>query len=347
MILLFDRRVQLLVELADDAESRTQGLRGRISLAPNTGMLFVWDRPQPLTMTMRETDIALDIAFVDSSWRIASIQSVPARSEPLVSGYAQYAIEAPMGFFARNGITAGSTVSVAATPSVHLLTSHYSDAHPARQQEILTTLEQNLANPHIGKVHLFDETNTVGSDARIQRVGPAENAPRVTYRDFFNYANTYLRNEIVIIANTDIFFDDSLATLVEYDLKDRLLCLSRWDEQPGEAPVFFDHPDSQDAWIFRSPIREFECDWPLGVPACDNRLAYEAARVGIRLANPSLSIRARHIHTSRVRNYTPKQKVAGNCRSVPIEGSVKTVGRTPIVVAAGTAAWGPVGFLYK
>jgi hypothetical protein len=309
-------------------------------------MLFAWDRSASRTMTMRETDIPLDIAFVGSDWRITSItNSVPAHAQPLVNGVGQCVIETAPGYFVRNKIAPGAPVSVTGSAPAHLLTSHYVDPHPARQLEIETTLKQNLANPHIARIHLFDETGAVNTDGRIQRVG-ARSPCRVTYQHFFDYANKHLRGEIVIIANTDIWFDDSLARLSEYDLNDTLLCLSRWDERPGDAPTHFARWDSQDAWVFRSPIRKIACDFPLGVPACDNRIAYEAARVGLRLANPSGAIRARHIHVSRVRNYTPKQKLDGGYRAVPIEGA-GAVERTQIIVPAGTMPVAPVGFLYR
>ncbi len=339
-------RVSLRVELADTPDAKTKGLRGRTFIAPNTGMLFVWDAPQPITMTMRDTGISLDIAFV-SDGRITSIaRAIPARTQSLIAGWGQYVIEAPPGYFARNYIALGSLVTVANLPPVNLLTSHYTDKHPARQGEILTTLEQNIANSRIARIHLFDETSSIRCGSRIQRVGPRIGVPRVTYRDFFDYANTYLPGQIAIIANADIFFDDSLAALVEHGLNGTLMCLSRWDEQPGRAPVHFLNPESHDAWVFQAPIRPFSCDWPLGVPGCDSRLAAEAKRAGLRLINPSRSIRARHLHTSNLRNYTPEQRINGEYLGVPIDGA-GTEERTPVVVAAGAITWAPVGFLYK
>jgi uncharacterized membrane protein (UPF0127 family) len=68
-------------------------------------MLFVWDRPGLRSMTMRETAIPLDIAFVDSDWRITRIaQAVPAYTYPLIEGHGQYVVEAPAGFFTAHGI---------------------------------------------------------------------------------------------------------------------------------------------------------------------------------------------------------------------------------------------------
>jgi hypothetical protein len=93
--------------------------------------------------------------------------------------------------------------------------------------------------------------------------------------------------------------------------------LSRWDLQPDGTAVYFDSAHSQDAWIFQPPIREFKCDWPLGIPGCDNRLTWEAARAGIEVLNPSRSIRAHHLHLSGVRNYTERQRLPGPVLPVP------------------------------
>ncbi len=99
----------LQVELADNDATRAQGLRGRTALHPGTGMLFVWNHSVPRAMTMRETSIPLDIAFVDSHGRITSIaRSIPAYTIPLIGGVGQYVIEAPAGTFAR--IRPGSRV---------------------------------------------------------------------------------------------------------------------------------------------------------------------------------------------------------------------------------------------
>jgi hypothetical protein len=70
---------------------------------------------------------------------------------------------------------------------------------------------------------------------------------------------------VLVIANADMYFDHTLRRLEGYDLSGKLLCLSRWDVQSDGTLCFFDHPCSQDAWIFRAPISEFFCDFHLGV----------------------------------------------------------------------------------
>jgi 2-O-methyltransferase len=204
-----------------------------------------------------------------------------------------------------------------------LLTGFYEDADLRRRGEILECVRRNTGNDHIDEIHLFVE-GPLDADGLLAAYPPLAAAKirlipqgrRVTYRRLFDYANERLPGRRVIIANADIYFDHTLARLGAYDLSGKLLCLSRWDAQSDGSARFFDHPASQDAWIFQTPIREFPCDWSLGVPGCDNRLAWEAERAGLALSNPSRSLRACHLHSSGVRRYSEAHRLAGPTRQV-------------------------------
>jgi hypothetical protein len=47
----------------------------------------------------------------------------------------------------------------------------------------------------------------------------------------------------------------------------------------------------------------------MGIPGCDNRIAYELNRAGYRLCNPATKVQSIHYHESDIHNYnheTPK-----------------------------------------
>ena len=60
-----DQAVSVDVEIADDAASRAKGLMEVESLAMNEGMLFMFEKSEPLTFWMKNTLIPLDIIFFD------------------------------------------------------------------------------------------------------------------------------------------------------------------------------------------------------------------------------------------------------------------------------------------
>lgn len=114
-----------------------------------------------------------------------------------------------------------------------------------------------------------------------------------------------------MITNSDIEYDGTLFALENVDLTDRFLCLSR---EGGKGS--FRAEVSQDTWIWKSPIRDFKCDWTLGIAGGDNKVAYEAAQVGYEVLNPCLSVYTYHRHTSKVRHWTIANRLRGGYLSV-------------------------------
>jgi FkbM family methyltransferase len=195
------------------------------------------------------------------------------------------------------------------------LVGFYREPDATRAGELLECLRRNCDNARIDAVHVFleDGAQPELAHAKLRFV---QLGRRLLYKDLFDYANGELKGRRVIIANSDIYFDHSLAWLDEYDLSGKLLCLSRWDVRADGTSHLFEFASSQDAWMFTAPIRPFACDWHLGKPGCENRLAYEAAAAGLQLANPSRSVHAHHLHLSRVINYRPSDRIPGPGRSI-------------------------------
>lgn len=67
------------VEIADTESKRVDGLSRVKSLKDDEGMLFIFDRLSTTYFTIKDTDIDLDIIFIDESGTVLSVNSVEAR----------------------------------------------------------------------------------------------------------------------------------------------------------------------------------------------------------------------------------------------------------------------------
>jgi uncharacterized membrane protein (UPF0127 family) len=101
-----------VVEVAASPEERATGLMHRFSLAPDHGMLFVFERAEPLSFWMKNTYIPLSIAFIDANGRILNIEDMAPQTETThwSRGLGLYALEMRKGWFAERGIRAGDRV---------------------------------------------------------------------------------------------------------------------------------------------------------------------------------------------------------------------------------------------
>jgi uncharacterized protein len=101
------------VEVAETPAQMEQGLMFRPSLAPDAGMLFIYNQPTVATMWMRNTLIPLDMLFVDAQGRIVNIheRAVPQSLDIIAAGAPVRAvIELNGGTAARLGIRPGDRV---------------------------------------------------------------------------------------------------------------------------------------------------------------------------------------------------------------------------------------------
>ncbi len=105
-------RHKLKAEVAADPASRTIGLMNRFSLAPDSGMLFVFPESQPLAFWMKNTYVPLSIAFLDDKGVILNIEDMKPQDERTTPsrGVARYALEMKQGWFRERGIQAGQRV---------------------------------------------------------------------------------------------------------------------------------------------------------------------------------------------------------------------------------------------
>jgi uncharacterized membrane protein (UPF0127 family) len=103
---------RLDLELARTPEEHQVGLMFRESMAPDSGMLFVYDRPATEGYWMHNTYIPLSIAWIAQDGTIVDIQDMEPLTDDVhwpASAY-WYALEANQGWFFEHGVGVGQQV---------------------------------------------------------------------------------------------------------------------------------------------------------------------------------------------------------------------------------------------
>ena len=118
--LKFKSGPRLKVEVAKTFAERNKGLMYRTSLDKNKGMLFVFENPQRLSFWMKNTYIALSLAYFDKNKILKEIhqlkpQSMMERTQDLRSYpsrcLCQYVLEVNQGWFKKNNVKVGDKFS--------------------------------------------------------------------------------------------------------------------------------------------------------------------------------------------------------------------------------------------
>ena len=194
--------------------------------------------------------------------------------------------------------------------NIHLYTIFYNEKDSLRKQELIRCVLLNAKNPFVGALTVLNEGDALAAFAP-GKIWDVHINKRPTYRVFFDLINKKTQpDDINIIANTDIYFDENIEVLKYIDLTNTCLALSRWDINGNGKPILYNHNDSQDVWIFKGEIKEVKGDFPLGVPRCDNRILNELINAGYKVTNPAYSIKAYHLHMGYRVEYTENDNKA-------------------------------------
>ena len=211
-----------------------------------------------------------------------------------------------------------------------ILTEYFRSDHPGRRKEIIKSIEVNARIPQTKRIVLFMDAETEFPEG-LKRALSKENfnkievhespGERSTYSDLLSYANKHLVGENCVLCNNDISFDETLDLLKDtegFDLEGHFVCLTRWDVLHDNS-LRFKQParirkNSQDAWVFKPllPAKMIERGgFYMGRPGCDGMIAYLATISGLKVFNPSGTVRAKHLHLSRYRTYGRKHRMGG------------------------------------
>ena len=124
-----------------------------------------------------------------------------------------------------------------------VLTTLYENISEDRINEFYLCFKKNYLNPFVYQVHIFFETDKSNDEAlryikdnylkvfelfKKKKFKLIITKKRFTYQDYFEYANSELDKRNIIIANTDIYFNDTLQHIYKYNLDNKLFLLTRW-----------------------------------------------------------------------------------------------------------------------
>ena len=109
-------------EVASVPAQREQGLMDRPEVPAGTGMLFVFPDNTHRSFWMKNTLVALDIAFMNESFQVVDIKQMEALDENFTDSDepAKFALEVMQGWFATQGIEEGATAQVVFGPGLRV-----------------------------------------------------------------------------------------------------------------------------------------------------------------------------------------------------------------------------------
>lgn len=116
---LYIAGIPVRVGVVETPAARQRGLSGRPSLAPDEGLLFVFDSDGTWAFWMKDMRFSIDMVWIDSAGKVVFIKEHATPESYTTSGEsfrpdvpARYVLELPDGFCASHNVRVGSTVSL-------------------------------------------------------------------------------------------------------------------------------------------------------------------------------------------------------------------------------------------
>ena len=112
-IKLFVGAVEMEAEQALTDRQIKMGMMFRKTMGKNEGMIFVFPRPEPRGFWMKNCLVPMSAAYIDPQGRINEIVKLEPRNTNSVKSRSfqiQYVLEAPRGWFKKNGLGPGVTI---------------------------------------------------------------------------------------------------------------------------------------------------------------------------------------------------------------------------------------------
>ena len=204
---------------------------------------------------------------------------------------------------------------------VNLFVQFFIPSSRVRRDEINTCLENNVKNHLISRIYLMNERIYTDQELGItnDKIIQVTIQNRMKYSDVFNYCSSMKIHWYIIIANADIFFNVTLENIFKSDIhvSPIVIAQTRYDYSPNPLKIVLfarDLNDSQDVWIYHSNFNRMLANnsafkFMLGIPGCDNHIAYLFKLLNFKLINDPAIIMCFHYHSSNIRSYSDKDKI--------------------------------------
>lgn len=194
---------------------------------------------------------------------------------------------------------------------INLFFPYYKCGDLDRQEEIDFCLQKNIENSLIDKLIILIDDGSLPpfSSDKITVINLDK---RPTYKKWIDLTKELRLSGITALCNSDIYFDDSVEVFDKVlDQSNKFVALSRWELIGGATSL---HPNphwSQDVWAmncdnYLSTELLHQLDFPMGVPRCDNKVAYLFGIYGWEIFNPCKQLKSFHVHETEMRTYHKK-----------------------------------------
>jgi hypothetical protein len=200
---------------------------------------------------------------------------------------------------------------MSASDPIFLFTPYFSASTPERQAEIDACLQRNVESRYLERIFLLvDDGHRPTIKNQKMEIITVRNRP--TYREWIELTKNLGASCVSVLANSDIYFDDTLPRMRDVLRSPQAFVALTRHEFRANRLVAHPNPQwSQDVWAIHgssevSTALLRSLDVPLGVPRCDNKIAYLFAIQGWNVYNPVNYVNAVHVHQSEQRSYSKK-----------------------------------------
>lgn len=178
---------------------------------------------------------------------------------------------------------------------INYYVEYWKSDNEERNNEIIDCINSNI------DLNLFDNI-FIFSNSKEEKINhELILSERVSYQLIFD--NTI--DGINVFANSDIKFDETIVKTKNIS-DDEFYTITRYEDD-GKLHKH-DDPyrgcDSQDTWVWKNKCKIKDANFFIGIPGCDNKIAYMAEISGYKVKNPAYDIKTYHKHKTNIRSGT-------------------------------------------